>query len=127
MGLAGIAGVAATGVVVARNRRAQREVPPDELRERLHERLAAVGGDEAPPRAESPPPPPSRAAAPSPPPPPAGDAPPPPAEPPPPPPAGEPLTAARPTTAACRASPDVQVGLDTAFKFLDFWPITVSC
>lgn len=43
VGLAGIAGVAATGVVVARNRRAHRELPPDELRERLHARLAEVG------------------------------------------------------------------------------------
>jgi hypothetical protein len=43
IGLAGIAGVAATGVVVARNRRAHRELPPDELRERLHRRLAQVG------------------------------------------------------------------------------------
>jgi len=42
VGLAGLAGVAATGVVVARRRRATVEVPPDELRERLHERLAAV-------------------------------------------------------------------------------------
>jgi hypothetical protein len=47
VGLAGIAGVAATGVVVARNRRTHRELPPDELREALHERLAAV--DAAPP------------------------------------------------------------------------------
>ena len=45
VGLAGIAGVAATGVVVARNRRAHRELPPDELRERLHRRLAEVGAD----------------------------------------------------------------------------------
>jgi len=51
LGLAGVAGVAATGVVVARNRRAQRDVEPDELRDRLHERLGAVG-------AEAPPPPP---------------------------------------------------------------------
>jgi hypothetical protein len=42
VGLAGIAGVAATGVVVARNRRAHRELPPDELRDRLHARLAEV-------------------------------------------------------------------------------------
>ena len=42
VGLAGIAGVAATGVVVARNRRAHRELPSDELRERLHARLAGV-------------------------------------------------------------------------------------
>lgn len=40
VGLAGIAGVAATGVVVARKRRAQREYDPDELRDRLHRRLA---------------------------------------------------------------------------------------
>jgi hypothetical protein len=40
VGLAGLAGVAATGVVVARRRRAQREYDPDELRARLHQRLA---------------------------------------------------------------------------------------
>jgi hypothetical protein len=40
IGLAGLAGVAATGVVVARRRRAQRDYAPDELRERLHRRLA---------------------------------------------------------------------------------------
>ena len=39
LGLAGLAGVAATGVVVARRRRAQVEVTPDELRDRLHARL----------------------------------------------------------------------------------------
>jgi hypothetical protein len=39
LGLAGVAGVAATGVVVARKRRAQREYDPEELRERLHQRL----------------------------------------------------------------------------------------
>ena len=42
IGLAGLAGVAATGVVVARRRRAHREYEPDELRERLHQRLAEV-------------------------------------------------------------------------------------
>ena len=42
VGLAGLAGVAATGVVVARRRRPQREYDPDELRERLHRRLAEV-------------------------------------------------------------------------------------
>ncbi len=55
VGLAGIAGVAATGVVVARNRRAHRELPSDELREALHKRLAevesspAAGVEPAPP------------------------------------------------------------------------------
>ena len=42
IGLAGLAGVAATGVVVARRRRAQRNYDPEELRRRLHQRLAEV-------------------------------------------------------------------------------------
>jgi hypothetical protein len=42
IGVAGVAGVAATGVVVARRRRAHRDLDPDELRARLHERLAAT-------------------------------------------------------------------------------------
>jgi hypothetical protein len=42
IGLAGLAGVAATGVVVARKRREQRDYDPDELRARLRERLAQV-------------------------------------------------------------------------------------
>jgi hypothetical protein len=42
LGLAGVAGVAATGVVVARKRRAHVELDPDELRERLRARLAEV-------------------------------------------------------------------------------------
>jgi hypothetical protein len=46
VGLAGIAGVAATGAVVARKRRAQREYDPDELRDRLHRRLADVAEHE---------------------------------------------------------------------------------
>ena len=41
VGLAGVAGVtAATGVVVARNRRDHTEYDPDELRDRLHSRVA---------------------------------------------------------------------------------------
>jgi hypothetical protein len=49
IGLAGLAGVAATGIVVARRRRAQRTYDPDELRARLHQRLAEVSsnGDQA--------------------------------------------------------------------------------
>ena len=39
LGAAGVAGVAATGVVVARRRRAQRDYDPAELRARLHQRL----------------------------------------------------------------------------------------
>lgn len=44
VGLAGAAGVVATGTVVARRRRHHRELEPDELRERLHQRLAEVPG-----------------------------------------------------------------------------------
>jgi hypothetical protein len=47
LGLAGVAGVAATGVVVARKRRSHTEYDPDELRERLHERLGEVADAEA--------------------------------------------------------------------------------
>ncbi|WP_037500524.1 hypothetical protein, partial [Solirubrobacter soli] len=42
LGLAGAAGVAATGAVVARNRRPQSDYSPDELRERLRSRLEEV-------------------------------------------------------------------------------------
>jgi hypothetical protein len=45
LGLAGLAGVAATGVIVARRRRAQQTYDPDALRQRLHDRLAEVSGD----------------------------------------------------------------------------------
>ncbi|MBA3306883.1 MAG: hypothetical protein H0U25_13320 [Thermoleophilaceae bacterium] len=56
IGLAGLAGVAATGVAVARRRRAQSHYEPDELRERLHRRLAEVpgAGDEAGSRPSAP-------------------------------------------------------------------------
>ncbi len=55
IGLAGLAGVAATGVIVARKRRVHRDYDSDELRQRLHERLteASNGGEssvEPPPR-----------------------------------------------------------------------------
>jgi hypothetical protein len=42
VGLAGLAGVAATGVALARKRRAQHDYDPDELRRHLHRRLADV-------------------------------------------------------------------------------------
>jgi hypothetical protein len=45
IGLAGLAGVAATGVVVARRRRAHRAYDPEELRDRLHRRLSEVSGN----------------------------------------------------------------------------------
>jgi hypothetical protein len=40
LGLAGLAGVATTGVVVARSERRRRAYTPDEIRDRLHARLA---------------------------------------------------------------------------------------
>ncbi len=43
IGAAGLAGVAATGVVLVRRRRAQRAYDPEELRDRLHRRLAEIG------------------------------------------------------------------------------------
>ena len=51
LGLASFAGVAATGVVVVRAERRRRAYTPDEIRARLHERLAetdAVRGDDSP-------------------------------------------------------------------------------
>jgi hypothetical protein len=54
IGLAGLAGVAATGVVVARRRRAQREYDPDELRDRLHRRLAEAAGARGQPQPAEP-------------------------------------------------------------------------
>jgi hypothetical protein len=46
MGLAGLAGVAATGVVVARKRRAHRDYDPAELRDRLQRRLTEVASED---------------------------------------------------------------------------------
>ena len=46
LGLAGLTGVAATGVVLARNERQRRAYTPDDVRARLHERHAAL--DETP-------------------------------------------------------------------------------
>ena len=40
LGLAGVAGVAATGVIIARDQRQRAQLTPDEVRARLHERLA---------------------------------------------------------------------------------------
>jgi ketosteroid isomerase-like protein len=44
IGVAGLAGVAASGVVVARRRRAHSELDPEEVRDRLHRRLAEARG-----------------------------------------------------------------------------------
>jgi LPXTG-motif cell wall-anchored protein len=46
IGLAGLAGVAATGVVVTRRRRAQQQYSPEELRSKLHQRLAEAESNE---------------------------------------------------------------------------------
>ncbi|MFF5263059.1 hypothetical protein ACFY4C_29375 [Actinomadura viridis] len=40
LGVAGFVGVAATGAVIARAERRRRAYTPDEIRERLHQRLA---------------------------------------------------------------------------------------
>jgi hypothetical protein len=45
IGVAGLAGVAATGAVVARNERQRRAYTPDDVRSRLHERAAAIEHD----------------------------------------------------------------------------------
>ena len=45
MGLAGLAGVAATGVVVARAERRRRAYTPEEVRDRLHKRVAEAAGN----------------------------------------------------------------------------------
>ena len=60
LGIAGVAGVTATGVVVARRRRAHHEYDPDELRAKLHARLAEVprgGAEPAPGEGAGPAPP----------------------------------------------------------------------
>ena len=40
LGIAGVAGVAATGAVIARDQRRRQSYTPDEIRERLQKRLA---------------------------------------------------------------------------------------
>lgn len=42
IGLAGVAGVAAGGIAIARQERVRRAYTPDQVRSRLHERLAAA-------------------------------------------------------------------------------------
>jgi len=45
VGLAGLAGVAATGVVVARAERRRRAYTPEEIRARLHDRVAEAAAE----------------------------------------------------------------------------------
>ncbi|MFD0204942.1 MULTISPECIES: hypothetical protein [Saccharothrix] len=47
LGLAGVAGVAATGVVIARAERKRRAYTPDEIRERLHARVREAAARES--------------------------------------------------------------------------------
>ena len=51
LGLAAFAGVAATGVVIARDQRRRRAYTPQEIRDRLHARLAEASQTPQPPRA----------------------------------------------------------------------------
>jgi hypothetical protein len=51
LGLAGLAGVAATGVLIARAERRRRAYTPDEVRDRLHARYAEASQARQPPRA----------------------------------------------------------------------------
>ena len=48
IGVAGLAGVAATGAVIARNERQRRAYTPDDVRARLHERAATIDDGAAP-------------------------------------------------------------------------------
>lgn len=45
LGLAGAAGVVAGGVLVARDQQRRRAYTPDEIRSKLHQRLADADGD----------------------------------------------------------------------------------
>ena len=49
LGLAAFAGVAATGAVIIRDQRRRRAYTPDEIRERLHARLAEPPATRQPP------------------------------------------------------------------------------
>lgn len=42
LGLAGLAGVAATGVIIARDQRQRGQLTPEQVRERLHQRLEEI-------------------------------------------------------------------------------------
>ena len=50
LGLAGLAGVAATGVVIARDQRQRSQLTPDDVRARLHERLEKSAQDGSEPQ-----------------------------------------------------------------------------
>ena len=50
LGLAGLAGVAATGAIIARNQRARTQLTPEEIRDRLRRRVeeAQLAGQDPP-------------------------------------------------------------------------------
>ncbi|MDM4140274.1 MULTISPECIES: hypothetical protein [Mycobacterium] len=54
LGLAGAAGVVAGGVLVVRDQRKRRAYTADEVRDRLHQRLAEYNGDGVQSGSESP-------------------------------------------------------------------------
>ena len=54
LGVAGLAGVATTGVILARNQRARAQLTPEEVRERLHRRLEQLDRAEAQEPADDP-------------------------------------------------------------------------
>jgi hypothetical protein len=45
LGLAGLAGVAASGAIIARDQRQRTQLSPEQVRDRLHERLAESDTD----------------------------------------------------------------------------------
>lgn len=54
LGLAGLAGVAASGVVTTRAERRRRSYTPQEIRTRLHERVAEAAAADEPAAPEAP-------------------------------------------------------------------------
>ena len=42
LGLAGLAGVAASGAIIARDQRQRAQLSPEQVRDRLHDRLAST-------------------------------------------------------------------------------------
>ena len=42
LGVAGLAGVAATGAIIARDQRRRAQLTPDQVRDRLHQRLEEI-------------------------------------------------------------------------------------
>lgn len=49
LGVAGLAGVAATGAIIARDQRARTQLSPDDIRARLHEKLAGADASQGSP------------------------------------------------------------------------------